>query len=109
MVSGSFQTMPDTSHGPEAPFWNFRTLRESELTPKLVAARGGLYRPNTYSTVALRCSLSSGVLASRRLADSPPPDTIATYCLPLTSKLMGGALKGAPRFIFHNSSSVVSS
>ena len=37
------------------------------------------------------------------------PDTIATYCLPLTSKVIGGAVKPAPTLTFHSSSSVVSS
>ena len=37
------------------------------------------------------------------------PDTIATYCLPLTSKVIGGAEKPEPTLIFHSSSSVVSS
>ena len=53
--------------------------------------------------------LESGVLATRRLADTPPPDVIARYCLPSTSKVMGGAEKPVPKYIFHNSSSVVSS
>ena len=39
----------------------------------------------------------------------PGPDAIATYCLPLTSKVMGGAEKPEPILIFHNSSSEVSS
>jgi hypothetical protein len=54
------------------------------------------HSPNTYNTVALRCSLSSGALAHRRLPlAGSVPDAIATYCLPLTSKVMGGAEKAA--------------
>jgi hypothetical protein len=41
----------------------------------------------------LRCSLSSGVLTSRVREPGLGPDTIATYCLPLTSKVIGGAEK----------------
>src|ERR1700686_1385396 len=68
------------------------------------------HSPNTYKTVGLRCSLSSGALARRRLPlAGSVPDAIATYCLPLTSKVMGGAEKAEPTFIFHNSSSVLSS
>jgi hypothetical protein len=62
-----------------------------------------------HSTVALRCSLSSGLLASLRLAPMLGPEAIATYCLPLTSKVMGGAEKPEPTLTFHNSSSVDSS
>src|SRR5215471_2440473 len=68
------------------------------------------HSPNTYNTEALRCSSSSGALARRRLALAGSiPDAIATYCLPLTSKVMGGAEKPEPTLTFHNSSSVVSS
>src|SRR5947209_6733544 len=49
------------------------------------------HKPKTYSTVALRCSLSSGVLMSLLLAAMLGPDTIAIYCLPLTSNVIGGA------------------
>jgi hypothetical protein len=34
---------------------------------------------------------------------------LATYCLPLTSKVIGGAAKPEPTFTLYNSSSVVSS
>ena len=37
------------------------------------------------------------------------PDAIATYCLPLTSKVIGGAVKPDPTLSFQTSSSVVSS
>src|SRR5262249_43866677 len=67
------------------------------------------HSPNTYSTVALRCSLSSGMLSARRLASGLRPEAIATYCLPLNSKVIGGAAKGEPTLIFHSSSSVASS
>src|SRR5215467_4978841 len=68
------------------------------------------HSPNTYNTEALRCSLSSGALARRRLPlAGSVPDAIATYCLPLTSKVMGGAEKADPILIFHNSASEVSS
>src|SRR5215471_3705135 len=67
------------------------------------------HSPNTYNTEALRCSLSSGALARRRLPlAGSVPDAIATYCLPLTSKVMGGAEKAEPILTFHNSSSEVS-
>jgi hypothetical protein len=52
--------------------------------------------PKTYSTVPLRCSLSSGVLASPCLVCALRPEAIATYCLPLTSKVIGGALRPEP-------------
>src|SRR5262249_16966818 len=81
-----------------------RRVQEEQLT-----GNGQSYKPKTYSTVALRCSLSSGVLTSLFLAAVLGPDTIATYCLPPTSKVMGGAENPEPTLIFHNSSSEVSS
>jgi hypothetical protein len=51
----------------------------------------------TYSTVALRCSLSSGVSTGLFVAEAPCPAVIANYCLPLTSKLIGGA--DLPQFV----------
>ena len=65
--------------------------------------------PKTYSTVAWRWSLSSGVLTSLALAETLGPDAIAIYCLPPTSKVMGGAEKPEPTLIFQSCSSVVSS
>jgi len=44
-----------------------------------------------------------------RLAGALGPDAIAMYCLPPTSKVMGGAVKPEPTLIFQSSSSVVSS
>src|SRR5260370_39031538 len=61
------------------------------------------HSPNTYSTVAWRCSLSSGVFMSLALAGPLGPDAIATYCLPLTSNVIGGAAKPEPTLIFHRS------
>src|SRR5215813_283667 len=63
----------------------------------------------TYSTSAWRWSLSSGVFSSLRRETGLGPDTMATYCLPLTSNVIGGAEKPEPILIFHSSSSVVSS
>src|ERR1700733_12408789 len=63
-------------------------------------------RPNTYTTVAFRISLSSGALMSRRCATALGPEAIARYCLPLTAKVIGGAVKPDPTFNFHTSSSV---
>src|SRR5262249_11392679 len=71
--------------------------------------RVSVHSPNTWSTRALRCSFSSGVLTSRPFETGLGPDTIATYCLPLTSNVIGGAEKPEPTLIFHSSSSVVSS
>jgi hypothetical protein len=62
--------------------------------------------------VAFRCSLSSGILPNlliNRWDGGLGPDAIARYCLPLTSKVIGGALKPVPTLTFHNSSSVVAS
>src|SRR5579863_569810 len=56
---------------------------------------------NTYSTVALRCCLSSGVLTSLLKAALLGPDAIARYCLPLTANVIGGAAKPEPTLIFH--------
>src|SRR5439155_11415791 len=70
---------------------------------------GQLYSPNTYSTVAWRMSRSSGVLTRRDLPAAVGPDAIATYCLPFTSKVIGGAVKPEPTLIFQIWSSVVSS
>src|SRR5258708_18417399 len=67
------------------------------------------HSPKTWSTRAWRCSLSSGVLASCPLEPGLGPDTIPTYCLPLTSNVIGGAEKPGRTVIFHSSSSVVSS
>jgi hypothetical protein len=49
------------------------------------------------------------VFTSLFLAEAPCPAVIAKYCLPLTSKVIGGAEKPDPKLIFHNSSSVMSS
>src|SRR6202035_5446558 len=70
---------------------------------------GLTHNTNTYSTTALRCSRSSGVLTSLALAAGLGPETIATYCLPLASNVIGGAEKPEPTLIFHNWSRVVSS
>jgi hypothetical protein len=59
-------------------------------------------RPNTYRTVALRWSLSSGVSRSFVREVALGPDAIAIYCLPLTSNVIGGAPNPAPTLIFHN-------
>src|SRR5258708_21218062 len=52
---------------------------------------GQPHKPKTYSTVALRCSLSSGVRTSLLWDAGLGPDATATYCLPLTSNVIGGA------------------
>jgi hypothetical protein len=49
------------------------------------------YSPNTYSMVWLRISRSSGVIELMFSALRFSPDWIATYCLPPTSKVIGGA------------------
>ena len=49
------------------------------------------------------------MLTSRDFADGPAPAAIATYCLPFTSKVIGGAWKPEPALNFHSSSRVVSS
>jgi len=54
------------------------------------------YNPNTNSMVWLRISRSSGVFTSVVLAGRLSPVRIATYCLPPTSKVMGGALMPTP-------------
>src|SRR4051812_49515426 len=59
--------------------------------------------------VWLRCSRSSGVKPSLRFEIGLKPDMIATYCLPLTSNVIGGALKPGPTLIFHNGSMVAAS
>src|SRR3954454_11068362 len=53
----------------------FPTVASSDLN-----GRRRHHNANTYSTVALRWSFSSGVLTSLRLAVLLGPDTIATYC-----------------------------
>src|SRR5262245_8880210 len=70
---------------------------------------GRPHRPKTYSTVALRCSLSSGVRTSLLWEAVLGPDATATYCLPFTSNVIGGAAKPDPTLIFHSWSRVVSS
>src|SRR5882757_1174728 len=67
------------------------------------------YSPNTNSMVWFRCLRSSGVCECRRLEIGLKPDRIATYCFPLTSKVIGGALKPVPTLIFHSCCMVVSS
>src|ERR1700682_30320 len=49
------------------------------------------YSANTNSMVWLRCSLSSGVKLSARSEMRLSPERMATYCLPPTSKVIGGA------------------
>src|SRR5579862_5364022 len=72
-------------------------------------ASSRVYNPNTNSTAAWRCSLSSGVLIFLSRACGLGPDTMATYCLPPTSKVIGGAEKPEPILTLHNCSRVVSS
>src|SRR5260370_25715763 len=64
------------------------------------------HSPNTYSTVAWRCSLSSGVFMSLALAGPLGPDAIATYCLPLTSNVNGGPAEPQAALTFHSSPSL---
>jgi hypothetical protein len=51
--------------------------------------------------------LSSGVLTSLDRPALDGPDAIATYCLPLTSKVIGGAVNPEPTLIFQSCSSVL--
>ena len=67
------------------------------------------YSPNTNSIVWLRISRSSGVFTSAVLAFRPSPVRIATYCLPPTSKVMGGALKPTPTLTSQSCSRLMSS
>jgi hypothetical protein len=46
------------------------------------------------------------VLASCPLEPGLGPDTIPTYCLPVTENVIGGTEKPEPTLIFHSSSSV---
>src|SRR5262249_61532772 len=71
--------------------------------------RAVAHSPNTNSMVWLRISRSSGVCVCRRLVIGLSPDRIATYCLPPTSNVIGGALKPVPTLILPKGSSVVSS
>src|SRR5258708_1038548 len=64
--------------------------------------RASAHKPNTYSTVALRWSLSSGVASSFVREVALGPDAIAIYCLPLTSNVIGGAPNPAPTLIFQS-------
>src|SRR6266849_10267253 len=73
------------------------------------SAQPSAYKLNTYSTVALRSSLSSGVSRSFVREVALGPDAIAIYCLPSTSNVIGGAPNPAPTLIFHSWSRVVSS
>src|SRR5258707_2764077 len=70
---------------------------------------GQPHKPKTYSTVALRCSLSSGVRTSLLWDAGLGPDATATYCLPLTSNVIGGAAQADATLVFHSCSSKVSS
>src|SRR5712691_11652499 len=67
------------------------------------------YRAKTNNMVWLRISRSSGVCECRRLEIGLSPDRIAIYCLPLTSNVIGGALKPVPTLIFQSGSKVMSS
>src|SRR5207247_1317040 len=66
------------------------------------------YRAKTNNMVWLRISRSSGVCECRRLEIGLSPDRIAMYCLPLTSNVIGGALKPVPTLIFQSGSKVMS-
>ena len=86
-----------------------RSALKIRLDPEIgIIGQPVFYKPKTYSTVAWRISLSSG---NRILLRITPlgPDAIATYCVPLISYVIGGAVKPDPTLIFHNSSRVVSS
>src|SRR5215467_12162838 len=67
------------------------------------------HSPNTNSMGWLRCSFSSGVNTCLLSAMRLSPARIATYCLPLTSKVIGGALKPTPTLTFQSCCNVVSS
>src|SRR5260370_21115721 len=83
------------------------TTRNPSVARLPIRSEVGLsHNPNTYSTRALRCSLSSGVLTSLLFAEGLGPDTISTYRFPPVSKVMGGAEKPDPTLIFHSSPSV---
>src|SRR5882724_9867435 len=70
---------------------------------------GDLHSPNTNSIVWFRCSFSSGSSRCLLRAIGLSPARIATYCLPPTSNVIGGALKPVPTLIFQSCSMVVSS
>ncbi len=65
---------------PPSPRWRRGSSRRARGRDRSGSRRA--QSPNTYSTVALRCSFSSGVLTSLRRAVWLGPETIATYCLP---------------------------
>src|SRR5262249_8517978 len=69
----------------------------------------GAQSPNTQSIVWLRWSLSSGMSLCLFCAMRLSPERTATYCLPSTSNVIGGALKPVPALNFQSCSSVVSS
>src|SRR5205085_6900453 len=82
------------------------TLVERRFGAVAHPTHAAIYSANTYSTVEWRWSRSSGVFMSLDFAAPLGPETIATYCLPLTSNVIGGAAKPEPTLIFHSSSSV---
>jgi len=99
---------PDSHVGRGPPHPNRKRDPTSPLRGEVKqAARPSRYSPNTNSMVWLRISRSSGVNAWRPFDIALKPERIATYCLPLTSKVMGGAWKPVPTLIFHSSCMVV--
>src|SRR5260221_14756761 len=85
---------------------NFNVLHTNSLQIKT----GNVFRPGVHPCGETQ-KLGTGCDGSRRglRRSGLAPEAIATYCLPLTSKLMGGAAKRVPTLIFHSCSSVVSS
>src|SRR5215510_11124196 len=63
-------------------------------------------RLNTYSIEVFCKSFSAGVLFNRSLVCALPPISTATYCLPLTAKVIGGAELKEPVLKLHSGFSV---
>lgn len=94
-------TFPQVTKNPAAPQDQRGTAGSVTMTAAGGRHRFPAYKPNTYNTVALRWSLSSGVARSFVREVALGPDAIATYWRPPTSNVMGGAPNPAPRLIFH--------
>jgi hypothetical protein len=77
--------------------WEIRTSGSSMTTRHAPRSQSKHVQHGGVTLIVEFRRICAAALAARGVYDA-----IATYCLPLTSKVMGGAEKPEPTLIFHN-------